>query len=193
MQVRPITCYDGWKAPAWFDYIDEQYEIEDIIDTAQMAQSTRILHKIIDGEATRLGGRPGSVVLLGYSQGGNQAYDVALSYPRPLAGLIARRTSLRGESTLGRHLTLPILHYHGDADDAIMVGRGKAGVAKLKAAGYSNARIYTEPGLGHVQFSAQEMMRYAGFLQSLFPQGYLKPGWVDPGPSKFASNPHRCL
>ena len=54
------------------------------------------------------------VLLLGFSQGGNVAYDVALSYPAELAGLIARRTSLRDESELGGHKGLPILHFHGE-------------------------------------------------------------------------------
>jgi len=110
---RPITCFDGWETHAWFDYIDEQYEKEDIIDQDQLAQSRRVLTGIIDAEVERLGGDPARVVLLGFSQGGNLAYDTALAYPMQLGGLIARRTSLRNESQLGSHRTLPIVHFHG--------------------------------------------------------------------------------
>ena len=133
--VRPISCYDGWRAPGWFDYIDEQFDTEDIIDESQLKQSREILTKLVDAEVEKLGGDASKVLLLGFSQGGNMAYDVALSYPQQLAGLIARRTSLRNESALGPHKRLPIVHFHGEDDDGIGWDRGKAGVARLQAAG----------------------------------------------------------
>ena len=127
---RQITCFDKWETPAWFDYITETYNTEDIIDETQLAQSRRLLTQIIDAEVARLGGRSDRVVLLGFSQGGNMAYDVALSYPAQLGGLIARRTSLRNESQLGSHYALPITHFHGEDDDGIGCNRGEAGVAR---------------------------------------------------------------
>jgi phospholipase/carboxylesterase len=167
---RRITCYDGWRANAWFDYIDEQFDKEDIIDEAQLAQSRQAATKLVSTEIEKLGGDQSKVLLLGFSQGGNMAYDVALSYPSQLGGLIARRTSLRNESDLGSHKGLPILHFHGEEDDSIGCNRGKAGVARLQAAGFTNCKLHTEPGLNHTEFSEKEMGMYAEFVLSLFPQ-----------------------
>ena len=72
--------------------------------------------------------------------------------------------SLRAESSLGQHKTLPILHYHGEQDDGIGCGRGKASVARLRAAGFSQAALHVEPGLNHTDFSDREMRAYATFL-----------------------------
>ena len=166
---RRITCYDGWRANAWFDYIDEQFDKEDMIDTAQMLQSRRALTKIVDAEVELLGD-PQKVLLLGFSQGGNMAYEVALSYPKQLGGLIARRTSLRNETELGEHRSLPILHFHGEADDGIGCNRGKAGITRLQSNGFTNCRLHTQPGLNHTDFSEVEMKLYAEFVVSLFPQ-----------------------
>ena len=58
---RPITCYDGWRAVAWFDYIDEQFDAEDLIDTSQLLQSRRAITKMIDAEVAQLGGDPKKV------------------------------------------------------------------------------------------------------------------------------------
>ncbi len=166
---RRITCYDGWRANAWFDYIDEQFDKEDTIDTAQMLQSRRVLTKMVDAEVALLGD-PRKVLLLGFSQGGNMAYDVALSYPRQLGGLIARRTSLRNETELGNHRSLPILHFHGEEDDGIGCNRGKAGIMRLRSDGFTNCQLHTQPGLNHTDFSEIEMKIYAEFVVSLFPE-----------------------
>ena len=166
---RRITCYDGWRAAAWFDYIDEQFEVEDIIDEEHLAQSRRVLSKIIDAEVAKLGGDASKLVVLGFSQGGNMAYDVALSYPQQLGGVMARRTSLRLESALGTHKSLPMVHFHGEEDDGIGCGRGKAGVARLQAAGFTNVELHVEPGLNHVDFSKNEMEAFGAFLTGLFP------------------------
>lgn len=166
---RNITCYDGWRANAWFDYIDEQFDVEDIIDVSQLAQSRRALTRIVDAEVVRLGGDASKVLLLGFSQGGNVGYDLALSYPQQLGGFIARRTSLREETALGQHKALPILHYHGEEDDGIGVSRGKHSVARLQAAGYSKVELHLEPGLNHTDFSDKEMKAYAAFLGAIYP------------------------
>ncbi len=166
---RSITCYDGWQTPGWFDYITETYDTEDVIDETHFAQSRRLLTQIVDAEVARLGGNPDRLVLLGFSQGGNMAYDVALSYPAQLGGLIARRTSLRNESQLGTNRTLPITHFHGEEDDGIGCNRAQAGIARLHAAGFTHVALHTQPGLNHVDYSTKEMEVYAAFLTSLFP------------------------
>ena len=168
--MRPITCYDGWRAPGWVDYIDEQYDTEDLIDESQLKQSREILSRLVDAEVEKLGGDASKVLLLGFSQGGNMAYDVALGYPLQLAGLIARRTSLRNETALGVHRSLPIVHFHGEDDDGIGCNRGKAGVVRLQAAGFHKCTLHTQPGLNHTDFSAEEMRIYASFILGVCPQ-----------------------
>ena len=76
---------------------------------------------------------------------------------------------LRLESELGTHKSLPIVHYHGEEDDGIGCGRGKAGVARLQAAGFTNVELHVEPGLNHVDFSKNEMEAFGAFLTGLFP------------------------
>ena len=46
---------------AWFDYIDEQFDAEDLIDTSQLLQSRRAITKMIDAEVAQLGGDPKKV------------------------------------------------------------------------------------------------------------------------------------
>jgi predicted esterase len=141
-----------------------------VIDVSQLEQSHRALVNVIDAEVAKLGGDASKLALLGYSQGGNIAYHLALRYPQQIAGLIARRTSLRNETApLGTHYELPILHYHGSEDDSIGVVRGKAGVERLQAAGFAHVQLMIEPGLNHTDFSEEEMNAVAGFLRTIFP------------------------
>ena len=165
--VRNITCYDGWSTNAWFDYIDEQFDVEDIIDVAQLAQCRRILSKVVHEEAKLVQGAK-NLIVLGFSQGGNVAYDIALGHCERLGGLIARRTSLRNESSLGTHKSLPILHFHGTEDDSIGCCRGESGITRLRAAGFTDVILQVERGLNHVDFSDKEMNTIADFLCSLF-------------------------
>ena len=55
--VRKITCYDGQKYTAWFDYLSELVENEDDeINKDHLLEQVGKIHKIIDKEKKRYKG-----------------------------------------------------------------------------------------------------------------------------------------
>jgi phospholipase/carboxylesterase len=83
---RTVTVNGGMVMPAWYDIIS--VDIERIIDTQQIMESAEAIGELIEQEITR--GIPSEKIFIaGFSQGGAVAYEAALSYPKPLGGLIA--------------------------------------------------------------------------------------------------------
>jgi len=92
------------------------------------------------------------LVLLGFSQGGVMAYDLALREPERFAGLVALSSwlpdaladSLPRQAALAR---LPTLVVHGTRDPMIPVDRGRASRDRLLALGVPTA--YREYEMEH--------------------------------------------
>ncbi len=95
---------------------------------------------------------PNKTVLLGFSQGGVMAYDLALRNPRAYAGLVALSSWL--PSGLAQSIpanpaleTLPVLVIHGTDDPMISVDKARQSrddLASLKV-----PTTYREFGMGH--------------------------------------------
>ena len=80
------------------------------------------------------------LVLLGFSQGGVLAYDLALREPERFAGLVALSSWLpdalaEGVSRRPEHARLPTLVVHGTRDPLIPVERGRSSRDRLLALG----------------------------------------------------------
>ena len=92
---REISCYPG-ETPvesAWHDYFTDhggaggRPEIEEDIDLHDLAESRRLVHAAMDGEAARYGGDYGKVALFGESQGGCTALDAATTHAKCVGGV----------------------------------------------------------------------------------------------------------
>ncbi|MBP0661913.1 hypothetical protein J8J07_23630, partial [Mycobacterium tuberculosis] len=79
------TINQGYVMPAWHDILEMSLERK--IDTAQIEQSAAWIGELIAREAER-GVSPAHIVIAGFSQGGAVAYQTALTYDKPLAGLL---------------------------------------------------------------------------------------------------------
>ena len=88
----PVSINNGYVMPAWYDI--KQMDIDRHIDEDQLKQSAAWIHALIDREIER-GVDSSRIIIAGFSQGGAVAYQAALTYPKPLAGIMALPTSPR--------------------------------------------------------------------------------------------------
>lgn len=132
----PVTINGGMVMPAWYDILD--MSIDRKIDVAQIERSSQAIKHLIEREVER--GIPTErIVIAGFSQGGAVAYEVALSYDKPLAGLITLSTYLATQGTLKRHeanKNIPTLIGHGIQDPVVPEVLGQQAQAKMKEWGY---------------------------------------------------------
>ena len=115
----PVTINGGMVMPAWYDILEMQ--LERTIDTEQLCASADEVVKIIN-QQVELGIPANRIIVAGFSQGGAVAYQTALSFPKPLAGLLALSTYFATEKTLSKHpanQNIPILIMHGSHDDIV--------------------------------------------------------------------------
>lgn len=115
----PVTINGGMVMPAWYDILEMQLERK--IDTEQLCASSDEIVKIIN-QQIELGIPSERIIVAGFSQGGAVAYQVALSFPKPLGGLLALSTYFATEQTATKHpanQNIPILIMHGSHDDIV--------------------------------------------------------------------------
>jgi phospholipase/carboxylesterase len=132
----PVTINGGMVMPAWYDIIDMTMDRH--IDHDQIMKSSLEINKLIQREIDR-GISSNRIVVAGFSQGGAVAYQVALAYPEPLAGLMALSTYLATHETIKPHqanLNLPILICHGTYDMVVPEPLGGKAVEAIEYLGY---------------------------------------------------------
>ena len=115
----PVTINGGMVMPAWYDIIEMQLERK--IDIEQLNLSADEIVKIINQQID-LGIPSERIIVAGFSQGGAVAYQVALSFPETLGGLLALSTYFATEKTIRKHPAnqdIPILIMHGSHDDIV--------------------------------------------------------------------------
>lgn len=133
----PVTINGGMVMPAWYDIFEMQLERK--IDTAQLCASAdeviKIIHQQID-----LGIPAEKIIVAGFSQGGAVAYQVALSFPKRLAGLLALSTYFATDKTIKLHPAnqdIPVLIMHGSYDDIVPESLGIKAKHQLTELNYS--------------------------------------------------------
>jgi len=140
----PVTVNGGMVMPAWYDILS--IEIDRRIDTEQIMSSAAAVGELIEQEIAR--GIPSErIIIAGFSQGGAVAYQTALSYPKPLAGVIALSTYLATKDSIATHTTnkqLPIFIGHGSMDDVVPEILGRQAENLLQDLGYG-INYYTYP------------------------------------------------
>lgn len=118
----PVTINGGMVMPAWYDILDMSVNRQ--VDTKQLVQSADAIHALIDREIER-GVDPSRIIIAGFSQGGAVGYQAALTYPKPLAGLLAMSTYFATKDSI------TINDANKDLDIAIMHGTQDPVVAPL--------------------------------------------------------------
>ncbi len=140
----PVTINGGMIMPAWYDILEIQLERK--IDTKQLCASADNIVNIINQQID-LGIPSNRIFIAGFSQGGAVAYQVALSFPKPLAGLLALSAYFATEKTLNKHPAnqeIPIFIMHGIYDDVVSEVLGSNARDHLITEGY-NVQYFSYP------------------------------------------------
>ncbi|WP_019614080.1 alpha/beta hydrolase [Psychromonas ossibalaenae] len=133
----PVTINGGLIMPAWYDVAD--LSIDRKVDIKQLTASAEAVQKLIDREIER-GIKPERIILAGFSQGGAVAYHAALTYNKPLAGLLALSTYFATKDTICINETnkrINIAVMHGSEDSVVSSLLGERAVQALQAAGFT--------------------------------------------------------
>ncbi|KEF32417.1 phospholipase/carboxylesterase family protein [Marinobacter nitratireducens] len=135
----PVTINGGMVMPAWYDI--KAMDIDRVVDTEQLRASAVAIAKLIDQEIER-GIKPEHIVIAGFSQGGAVAYEVALTYPKRLAGVLALSTYFATADSIDPNPVnagIPINVYHGTFDPIVPESLGVRSVKTLKTMGFDPA------------------------------------------------------
>ncbi len=133
----PVTINNGMVMPAWFDILS--MEIEREIDTDQIMKSSDSISALIEREISK-GISSERIVIAGFSQGGAVAYQTALSYDKPLAGLMTLSTYFATQKNIvlsGVNKSIPIQIFHGIYDPMVPVNLGQSATDILQTLGYN--------------------------------------------------------
>ncbi len=133
----PVTINHGMVMPAWYDILE--LNLDRKIDAPQLLRSAQAVGRLIEREVER--GIPTQKILLaGFSQGGAVGFQLALTYPEPLAGLLALSTYFATRRSLVPHpanAKLPIAIHHGTSDPLVPESKGRESAAVLQEWGYA--------------------------------------------------------
>jgi phospholipase/carboxylesterase len=138
----------GMKGYGWFPLNPEQP-----IDPAAFQRGTDALRAFLDLSLERYPIDRDRIALMGFSQGGTMAYDLALRDPARFSGLAALSSwfpELLAESLPKQpeHEGFPVLVIHGTRDDRLPVERARESRETLRP--YGVAMTYREiEGMGH--------------------------------------------
>ena len=132
----PVTINNGFVMPAWYDIL--AMDIDRKVDEVQLRASAAAITQLIEREIER-GIDSRRIILAGFSQGGAVNYEAALSYSKPLGGLLALSTYFATADSIKPHPAnqqLPIQVYHGSLDPVAPPALGQLSITRLKALGY---------------------------------------------------------
>jgi phospholipase/carboxylesterase len=133
----PVTLNAGYVMPAWYD-ITELTEGRRGFNAAQLLASAAAVHALIDREIER-GVSSGRIILAGFSQGGAVNYHAALTYDKPLAGMLALSSYFPTADAVQVHPAnhgLPILICHGTEDTVLPLEMAEHSRRHLEALGF---------------------------------------------------------
>lgn len=140
----PVTINAGYVMPAWYDITSLGNERG--FNAKQLSESVREVHALIDREIER-GIDSKKIVLVGFSQGGAVNFEAALSYPEPLAGLLALSTYFPSAAKTQLHSAnahIPIHVFHGSFDPMVPEVMAQAALQALRHLGLQ-AQFKTYP------------------------------------------------
>lgn len=139
----PVTINGGAVMPAWYDILE--MSIERKVDEIQLRKSAQSIIDFIDNELAR-GISSERIIIAGFSQGGAVAFEVALSFPQKLAGLLVMSTYFATKDSISFNpvnQNIPIEIQHGEFDPVVPVSLGRASYEILTTTGYpTDLKIY---------------------------------------------------
>lgn len=133
----PVTINGGMVMPAWYDIFAMSIERE--IDLVQIESSSAAVRELIQRELDA-GIASERIVLAGFSQGGAVVYHTALSYPKPLAGLLTLSTyfaTAKEVTPSEASKTLAIHIFHGSQDPMVPETMGHTANQILQSMGFN--------------------------------------------------------
>lgn len=132
----PVTINGGMSMPAWYDI--KAMDIDRVVDTEQLRASADAVARLVEPEKEK--GVPADrIIIAGFSQGGAVAYELGLSYPERLGGILALSTYFATAKTVQcseANTDVPISVYHGTFDPMVPESLGVRSVETLKEMGY---------------------------------------------------------
>jgi phospholipase/carboxylesterase len=159
----PVTVNSGMVMPAWYDIL--AFGEERQFNPAQLLASATAVHALLDREIER--GIPSDRILLaGFSQGGAVNYHAALTYDKPLAGLVALSTYFPTFDAIEVHPAnagLPILICHGTGDPVVPISMGRNSRRNLEKLGF--APEFRSYYMAH-QVCPEELQNISTFIQA---------------------------
>lgn len=158
----PVTINGGVVMPAWYDIISLGSERS--LNREQLMASAKAVQDLIDREIER-GIDSRRIVLAGFSQGGAVNYQAGLSYPKPLAGMLALSTYFPTADDIQlaeANKDLPIELMHGRFDPMVLESLAQDAIIKLRALGLEPS--YKNYPMEHA-VCAEEIADIAAFLQ----------------------------
>ena len=133
----PVTINNGYVMPAWYDILE--MSIERGVDVKQLKISAKAISVLIDREIER-GIDSRRIVVAGFSQGGAVAYHCALTYKKPLAGILALSTYFATANIIepsDANLEVPIFIGHGISDPVVPEMLGQFAAQTLAERNYN--------------------------------------------------------
>jgi phospholipase/carboxylesterase len=131
-----VTINNGLVMPAWYDILELSIDRE--VDYAHLLESVSKINDFINHEIER-GIDSERIIIAGFSQGGAVAFEVALSFPKKLAGLLALSTYFATKDAISYSATnknLPIAIQHGIHDTVVPFKLAQMSNEILSKAGY---------------------------------------------------------
>lgn len=158
----PVTVNGGMVMPAWYDIT--AMDLERKLDEGQLLQSAQRTADLIEREMTR-GIDSRRILLAGFSQGGAVAWHAGLSFPSPLAGLMALSTYFAtAHVTLPSEANrnLPVHIFHGSQDPVVPEVLGQRAAEQLREWGFEPD--YSAYPMGH-EVCLQEVRDISAFIR----------------------------
>ncbi|WP_086933987.1 alpha/beta hydrolase [Agarilytica rhodophyticola] len=160
----PVTINGGMTMPAWYDILAMTTERE--FNHDQLLDSSKAVITLIEREIEQ-GIESSRIVLAGFSQGGAVAYQTALAYDKPIAGLMAMSTYFATHQTIKVHPNnskLPIHVFHGQHDPVVPEMMGQQALKYLQDFGFQP--VYKNYPMEHAVHPA-EIKDISIFLQKV--------------------------
>ncbi|MFN2329708.1 MAG: alpha/beta hydrolase [Chromatocurvus sp.] len=157
----PVTVNGGLMMPAWYDIT--ALDLERKLDEKQLLQSAQWTANLIERERAR-GIDSRRIMVAGFSQGGAVAWHAALTFPEPLAGLMALSTyfaTSRITSPSDANRDLPVHIFHGRDDQMVPEALGLRAAQQLRDWGYHPE--YSTYPMGH-EVCLQEVRDISAFI-----------------------------
>ncbi|XP_046917875.2 acyl-protein thioesterase 1 [Dermatophagoides farinae] len=130
--IMPVTLNGGFPMPSWFDLYS--LDTNGRVDEPGIERAKALVEGLISAEEKA--GIPSNRILLGgFSQGGALALYSGLTYPKPLAGIIALSCWIPLHDKLNIsecNKKTPTIQCHGDADPIVALKWGQMTSEYLK-------------------------------------------------------------